>query len=50
LILDSLEKTYSLTAAAVREIYNIQDSSIENIEMDKLTYSQDGKTLKDRLE
>ena len=50
LILDSLEKTYSLTAAAVREIYNIQDSNIESIEMDKLTYSQDGKTLKDRLE
>lgn len=50
LILDSLEKTYSLTAAAVREIYNIQDNNIENIEMDKLTYSQDGKTLKDRLE
>ena len=49
LILDSLEKTYSLTAAAVKEIYNIQDSGIENIEVDKLTYSQDGKTLKDRL-
>ena len=50
LILDSLEKTYSLTAAAVREIYNIQDSNIENIDISKLTYSQDGKALKDRLD
>ena len=49
LILDSLEKTYALTTAAVKEIYNIQDSKIENIDINKLTYSQDGKTLKDRL-
>ena len=49
LILDSLEKTYALTAAAVREIYNIQDSNIENIDINKLTYSQDGKTLRERI-
>ena len=49
LILDSLEKTYSLTAAAVREIYNIQDSNIENIDINTLTYSQAGKTLRERI-
>lgn len=49
LILDSLEKTYSLTVAAVKEIYNIQDSNIEDIDISQLTYSRDGKTLKDRL-
>lgn len=49
LILNSLEKTYSLTAAAVKEIYNIQDNNIENIDISKLTYSQDGQNLIDRL-
>ena len=49
LILDSLEKTYSLTAAAVKEIYGIQNNNIENVDISKLTYSQDGKTLQDRL-
>lgn len=49
LILDSLEKTYSLTAAAVKEIYGVQSNSIENVDISKLTYSQDGKTLQDRL-
>ena len=49
LILDALEKTYSLTATAVREIYNIQDNDVTNIDVSKLTYSKDGKTLIDRL-
>lgn len=49
LILDFLEKTYSLTAAAVREIYGIQDSNIENIDISKLTYTQDGQNLVDRI-
>ena len=49
LILNSLEKTYSLTAAAVKEIYNIQDTNIEDIDISKLTYSQDGQNLIDRL-
>ena len=49
LILNSLEKTYSLTAAAAKEIYNIQDNNIEDIDINKLTYSQDGQSLIDRL-
>ena len=49
LILDALEKTYSLTATAIKEIYNVQDNDIKNIDVSKLTYSQDGKTLIDRL-
>ena len=49
LILDSLEKTYSLTIAAIKKIYNIQDNNIEDININQLTYSRDGKTLKDRL-
>ena len=46
LILDSLEKTYSLTTTAVKEIYNIQDSNVEDINISQLTYSRDGKTLR----
>lgn len=50
LILNSLEKTYSLTTSYIKEIYHIQDiNDIENIDINKLTYSKDGKTLKERL-
>ena len=49
MILDALEKTYSLTVTAVREIYNNQDNDVANIDVSKLTYSKDGKTLIDRL-
>ena len=49
-ILKSLEETYSITASAAKEIYNITfTDKIDDITLEQLTYSADGKTLMDRL-
>ena len=50
LIFKSLEKTYSITAAAVKSIYGIQFKDIiDQDTLKELTYSEDGKTLEERL-
>ena len=49
-IYKSLEETYSITASAAKEIYNITfTDKIDNDTLRSLTYSADGKTLNDRL-
>ena len=51
LIFASLEETYSITASAAKEIYNITfTDKIDNDTLEQLTYSADGKTLMDRLD
>lgn len=50
LIFASLEETYSITASAAKEIYNITfTDKIDDDTLEQLTYSADGKTLMDRL-
>ena len=50
LIFASLEETYSITAAAVKSIYGIQFKDIiDQDTLKELTYSEDGKTLEERL-
>ena len=50
LIFSSLEKTYSITIAAVKSIYGIQfNDKIDKDTLKKLTYSKDGKTIEERL-
>ena len=50
LIFASLEETYSITASAAKEIYNIAfTDKIDDDTLEQLTYSADGKTLMDRL-
>jgi hypothetical protein len=49
-IYKSLEETYSITASAAKEIYNITfTDKIDDDTLEHLTYSADGKTLMDRL-
>lgn len=50
LIFESLTKTYSITIAAVKLIYGIQfKDKIDRNTLEKLTYSEDGKTLEERM-
>ena len=50
LIFKALEETYSITAAAVKSIYGIQFKDIiDQDTLKELTYSEDGKTLEERL-
>ena len=50
IIFDSLTKTYSITAAAVKAIYGIQFNEIPDRDtLEKITYSKDGKTLEERM-
>lgn len=50
LIFSSLEGTYAITAAAVKSIYGIQfKDKIDRDILEKLTYSEDGKTLEERM-
>jgi hypothetical protein len=50
LIFSSLEKTYSITIAAVKSIYGIQfKDKIDKDTIKELTYSEDGKTIEERL-
>ena len=50
LIYESLTETYAITAAAVKKIYGIQfKETIDQDTLEKLTYSEDGKTLEERL-
>lgn len=50
LIFASLEKTYAITAEAVKSIYGIQfKDKIDRDTLEKLTYSEDGKTLEERM-
>jgi hypothetical protein len=50
IIYESLEKTYSITTEAAEKIYNIIfKEKIDAETLEKLTYSEDGKTLNDRL-
>ena len=50
LIFNSLTETYAITAAAVKSIYGIQfKDKIDRDTLEKLTYSEDGKTLEERM-
>ena len=49
-ILKSLEDTYSITSAATRKLYGIKSERLQDGEIEELTYSKDGKTLRERLE
>lgn len=49
-IFNSLTETYSITAAAVKEIYGIKfNETIDQETLKELTYSKDGKTLEERM-
>lgn len=49
-VYESLTKTYSITAAAVKNIYGIQfKETIDRDSLASLTYSKDGKTLEERF-
>lgn len=49
-ILQSLEETYAITSAAARKLYGIKSERLQDGEIEELTYSKDGKTLRERLE
>ena len=50
LIFESLTETYSITITAVKLIYGIQfKDKINRNTLEKLTYSEDGKTLEERM-
>ena len=49
-IFNSLTETYSITAAAAKEIYGIKfNETIDQKTLKELTYSKDGKTLEERM-
>ena len=49
-IFESLTNTYAITAAAVKKIYGVQfKDTIDREILEELTYSKDGKTLKERM-
>jgi hypothetical protein len=51
IIYDSLAETYSITANAAEKIYNIKfEEIIDEDTLKELTYSEDGKSLDERLE
>ena len=51
IIYDSLAETYSITVDAAEEIYNIKfEEIIDEDTLKELTYSEDGKSLDERLE
>lgn len=49
LIFESLEKTYVITAKAVKSLYNIEADPLNTIDIADFMYSADNKTLFDRL-
>lgn len=50
LIYNSLTKTYAITTTAIKKIYGIKSNeTIDRETLKKLTYSQDGKTLEERM-
>lgn len=50
MIFESLTKTYSITIAAAKAIYGIEfNERLDRDTLEKLTYSQDGKTLEERM-
>ena len=50
LIFNSLTETYSITATAIKSIYGIQfKEKIDRDTLEELTYSEDGKTLEERM-
>lgn len=51
IIYESLEETYSITTKAAERIYNIKfEEIIDEDTLKELTYSEDGKSLDERLE
>ena len=50
IIYDSLTETYAITAESAKKIYQIKfNETIDKDTLEKLTYSKDGKTLKERI-
>lgn len=50
MLFESLTKTYSITIAAAKAIYGIEfNERLDRDTLEKLTYSQDGKTLEERM-
>lgn len=50
IIYDSLTETYTITAESAKKIYQIKfNETIDKDTLEKLTYSKDGKTLKERI-
>ena len=50
IIYDSLTETYAITTESAKKIYQIKfNETIDKDTLEKLTYSKDGKTLKERI-
>lgn len=49
MILDTLSEVYARTATAVKNIYGVSNGRLEDEEIEKLTYSKDGKSISQRL-
>ena len=50
IILDMLSEVYALTAAAIKNIYNIDNKPLDEEDIEKLIYSKDGKSMLERLQ
>lgn len=50
IILDMLSEVYSLTVTATKNIYNIKNEPLDDEDIEKLTYSKDGKSILKRLQ